>query len=334
MQVRASAVYDVTTIGELVIDLIPVKSPDKALHFAARPGGAPGNVAVGTARLGLRTAMLSKVGREAFGASILATLRENGVVTKGVRASNDRMTGLAVVTIAPDGDRDFLFYRDACADLTYAPAELARDILVSTRVLHVGSLFLGHPISAAAQRRALDVARRAGALISADPNFRPMLWRDRAAMLAAGREIIEAADIVKVGEAELAELTGIANIEVAARSLWHSRLKVLAVTKGAGGAEIFTAAAKTCSEGFAVKAIDTVGCGDAFMATLLAECLAANFDAADVTSLASVARRACAAGALTATKPGGMESLPTAAEIEAFLAEDRAQQAALGRAPS
>src|SRR5262249_52230966 len=84
--------YDVTGIGELVIDLVPLPGPSETLQSAARPGGAPGNVAVGTARLGLRSAMLSKVGREAFGALLLKTLRGSGVATEGVRISEEHTT--------------------------------------------------------------------------------------------------------------------------------------------------------------------------------------------------------------------------------------------------
>lgn len=173
------------------------------MQFVAKPGGAPGNVAVGVARLGGRAAMLTKVGEEAFGRMLVDTLRDNGVATEAVRSTATRRTGLAVVTLNAEGDRDFFFYRDGCADSDLSPDDLALDVLRGTRVFHTGSLFLAQPTSAAAQRRAVEIAQAANILVSADPNLRVHLWGDRDAMLDAAREVVRAANIVKISDEEL-----------------------------------------------------------------------------------------------------------------------------------
>ncbi|WP_191061576.1 carbohydrate kinase family protein [Geminicoccus harenae] len=312
--------FDVVTIGELLIDLVPLPSADGSMRFVAKPGGAPGNVAVGVARLGGRSAMLTKVGEEAFGRMLVDTLRANGVAVDGIPSTAERRTGLAVVTLTDQGDRDFFFYRDGCADSDLSPDELALDMLRDTRVCHVGSLYLAQPTSASAQRHAVAVAKDSGIMVSADPNLRVHLWNDRDAMLAAGREVVGQAGIVKISDEELVMLTGIADTEAAVRSLWHDAMQVVAVTRGPEGAEIFTAHDHVRVAGFPVETVDTIGCGDAFMAAMLTELVARDFRLAGQDDLTAVAKRACAAGALTATRTGGMESLPDRAAIDQFLA--------------
>jgi fructokinase len=316
----ASPRFDVVALGELVIDLVPARAADGQLCFAPKPGGAPGNVAVGVARLGGRAAMLSKVGEEAFGRLLIATLAGYGVVTEGVLSTREGSTSLAVVTVAPDGDRDFMFYRNGCAESSYTPAEVAVDIIRSSSILHVGSLILGQPVCAAAQRHAVRVAREAGVPVSVDVNLRASLWRDAADMRAAALEAAGVADILKVSDEELAFLTGTHELSDGIAKLWRPSLRVLAVTLGAAGALLATDGHRVTVPGFAVKVVDTVGCGDAFTASLLADLAVSQAGLGSAAGLVRLARRACAAGAITATAAGAMESLPTASRRDAFLA--------------
>jgi fructokinase len=309
---------DVACLGELMIDLVPEPSPDGDLRFVAKPGGAPGNVAVGVARLGRRSAMLSRVGLEAFGRRLLNTLDENGVDRSGVVEAPNRSTGLAVVTLDSGGDRDFFFYRDTCADVDYSPAEVDEGVLARSRVLAVGSLFLAREGSAEAQRHAIRRARETGVLVAADPNFRRPLWTDGDAMREAGREVVAAADIAKLSEDELALIAGTTDLLEGARAVWHPDMRLLAVTQGPHGAVLFTRDACVAIPGFSVDPVDTVGCGDAFLAALLCGVLSAGTGGRG--ELERTGLRACAAGALAATRAGGMASLPTAAEVDAFLA--------------
>jgi fructokinase len=173
-----SKLFDVAAMGELVVDLVPEKDDGRAIQFVAYPGGAPGNVALGVARLRLRAAMLSMVGNESFGESLLTLLNDGGVVTSGIRVSDRNPTGLAVVTVNSERDREFIFVRNGCADLNYCEADVPVDIVHATRILHVGTRFLSHPAPATAQRYAFDLARKSRALISVDANFSSALWPD------------------------------------------------------------------------------------------------------------------------------------------------------------
>ena len=313
--------FDVACFGELIVDLVPALAANGARCFEPKAGGAPGNVAVGVAKLGGRAAMLSKVGDDAFGRLLVNTLSSYGVATEGVACTNTGTTALAVVTVAPDGDREFMFYRTGGADSSYAPAEVDAAAIRAARVLHIGSLILSEPIPASAQRHAVAVAQANGVMISADVNLRPSLWSDPDDMRRAALEAVRAANILKISEEELAFLTGTSDRAQAVRLLWHPGLRVVAVTLGSTGAEMFTDQGHVAVPGFAVKVVDTVGCGDAFMACLLEDLSRSGFDLSNAAALARLARRASAAGAIAAMGAGAMESLPTGEQLEAFLAQ-------------
>jgi fructokinase len=316
----ASQRYDVVALGELVIDMVPARSAEGISCFAPKPGGAPGNVAVGVARLGGRAAMLSKVGEEAFGRLLIDALRGYGVAADGVLTTREGHTSLAFVNVAPDGDRDFLLYRNGCAESTYGPGELDEDAIRRARVLHVGSLILGQPICAAAQRRAIEVAREAGALVSVDVNLRASLWSNLDDMRAAALEAAASADVLKVSKDELAFLTSEPDVPAAIARLWRPGLRLIAVTLGSAGAIVATPQHRVAAPGFPVAVVDTVGCGDAFTASMLLDLAASQAALGSAVGLARLARRACAAGALAATAAGAMGAMPTAERRDTLLA--------------
>ena len=308
-------------LGDLVMDMIPHTKTEHGWLYAPCPGGAPGNVAVGLARLGRHVAMLAKVGDEALGAAIIAALERNGVEISGVSRTTTGKTRLSVIALKPDGDREFLFYRDDPADLLFSIEDINPALIEGASLLHVGGLLMAAPGAAAAQLEAIRIARKAGRLVSVDVNFRPALWPDAATMVRAGKQVIGVSAIVKLSEEELFAMTGDRSIEKSARSLWHDGMQVITVTKGAGGAELFTAHSNYSCNGFAVETIDTTAAGDAFMASLLSGMLDFGPDYRDDGRCAIILRAACAAGALATTKRGAMDSLPTKDEIERLLSQ-------------
>jgi fructokinase len=166
----------------------------------------------------------------------------------------------------------------------------------------------------------MALAQAAGILISVDPNLRPLLWESREAMIAAAREVVAAANILKIGEDELQIITGIADADAALESVWHEGLRVVAVTRGAAGARVLTRDANVTVPGIAVKVVDTTGCGDSFMAAFLTGLLDSEMDLS-AGNLAAIGRFACAAGAITATAPGGMDAMPTRTALLSFMTE-------------
>jgi fructokinase len=310
--------FEVTSLGELVIDLVPIETPAGPAYLP-KPGGAPGNVAAGVARLGHTSAMITKVGTEVFGEAAVSALEATGVTTHAVVRTAAHNTALAVVTKTPTGETDFFFYRENCADSNLAPDDVPNNLIAASKILHVGTLLLATPVSAAAQRHAVTLAKANGVLVSTDLNFRSAFWRDTNRMRDAGIEMVRAANIVKVSREELALLSGnAADTEAAVRSLWHKGLIAFAVTKGAGGADLFAAHETVSAPGFSVPLVDTVGCGDAFMASLLSGLIEYRFELPG-EALKTIALRACAAGAIMATRTGALESMPSRQEIDALL---------------
>lgn len=302
---------DVICIGELFIDLVPSGSGDGS--YLPSPGGAPGNVAVGLSKLGHDALMISRVGRDAFGRLLVETLQNFGVDASGVVLSGAEKVGLAVVTLDEGGDRSFMFYHDTPADQNMQAEDIQAGWFTSAKILHAGVLPLASPGSAAAQRRAMDLADGSGALISCDVNFRPALWDDPARMLRAGREMIGRSAIVKVSAEELEAVGGPGDTDAIVRSLWHDRLRLFSVTRGAEGAALYTSDGKHECVGYRVTAADTTGAGDAYAAAILSG-LISGMEPARLLPMA------CAAGALAASSKGAMGSLPTREELAAFTA--------------
>jgi fructokinase len=312
------AIFDVACLGELVIDMVPAVEPDGRTTYEPKPGGAPGNVAVGLARLGRRVAMVAKVGNEVFGAMLSATLQRHGIDTSGVVRSAEHRTSLAFVVLGPQGERDFVFYRENAADMFLTTDELARGVIAGASVLHVNTVMLLGEVSTRTQHDAIETARYAGRVVSVDLNFRRSLWSDLGQMVRVARALIRQAAILKMTEDELRDVAGNDTILECVRAIWHPDLRICAVTKGAAGAELFTADHHIAFSGFAVNAIDTTGAGDAFAASLLSDLTETAFDLASKPRLGELLRRACAAGALSTTSKGGMESMPHRAQISAL----------------
>ena len=308
---------DVACLGELFIDLVPEAKVDGQWFYRPSPGGAPGNVAVGLARLGHKSLMIARVGDEAFGKLIVSALQSYGVDTSGVTLAKSDKTGLSVVTLSDDGDRAFMFYHDQPADQRMDPNDITREQIAQQSILHIGLLPLASLQSASAQKKAIDLADAANVLISCDVNFRPGLWDDYDKMIEAGRFIIARSAIVKVSEEELFALRIKGSMDEIVQALWHDKLKVFSVTRGAQGSVLYTPPKKYTCNGFVVNAIDTTGAGDAYTASILSGML----NGGEASKPANLVLNACAAGALAATKKGAMESLPSPSDIAQLVAD-------------
>lgn len=313
--------FDVIACGELLIDFVSTESGvtlAQAPAFKKAAGGAPANVAVGVARLGYRAGFMGQVGEDDFGHFLADTLAEAGVDVNGLRFSPEARTALAFVSLRADGERSFMFYRHPSADMLWRPEDVDAGYASSTRIFHYGSISLIGEPSRSATFAALEHARRGGALISYDPNLRLALWPSaeaaRADLLAGWTH----ADIAKVSEEELVFLTGEADEARAVRKLWHDRLKLLTITRGAAGSAYFTPDASGEVPGFRVNAVDTTGAGDGFLAGLLAGLLdgGLRFEKAVIEQ---ALRLGNAVGALTTTQRGAIPALPARAAVEAFV---------------
>lgn len=313
---------ELITLGELLIDFVPTVSGvslAEATTFKKAPGGAPANVAVGAARLGVSSGFMGKVGEDPFGRFLAQTLAEAGVDISALCFSTEARTALAFVSLRADGERDFMFYRHPSADMLYRPEEVDAAYLRQAKIFHFGSISLIGEPSRSATLHAVQAARQAGALISYDPNLRLQLWPDPA--LAREGLLLgwQHAQIAKISQEELEFLAGTGELERGVERLWQPNLRLLVVTQGKAGCSYFTSRFRGHVPGFPVAAVDATGAGDGFVAALLAGLVRSPEAWEDVREIARICRYANAAGALTTTQRGAIPALPSAAQVEAFL---------------
>ena len=199
--------YDVIALGELLIDFAP-KSGNEAGYpvLSANPGGAPGNFLAALTQYGCSTAMIGKVGDDAFGRLLIRTLADAGIGTQGVIADPSVFTTLAFVSLDENGNRDFSFARKPGADTCLKPDEIRESLIADARVFHFGTLSLTDEPAASATKRAVELAKRHGLLISLDPNLRKPLWKKEEDARAAIEWSLRRADIVKISDEEIAFL--------------------------------------------------------------------------------------------------------------------------------
>lgn len=312
-------------LGEALIDFVADVagvSLSECPGFRKAPGGAPANVAVGLARLGVRSVFLGKVGEDPFGHFLEQTFAAAGVDTRWVRFDRTARTGLAFVSLQANGERDFVFYRNPSADMLYRADEIPDEALADCSVYHFGSITLIQDPSRTATLDAAERARAEGALISYDPNLRAPLWPN---LESARREILAGlplADVVKVSEEEAEFLYGPATPAEHAERLLDAGPRLVALTRGAAGCYLATPQFAVECPGLQVEVVDTTGAGDGFMAGLLAGLLELGGpDALTPESLEAGGRFANAVGALTCRGKGAIPSLPDADAVRRFLSE-------------
>jgi len=310
--------------GEMLIDFVSTVSGVSLIEapsFLKAPGGAPANVAVGLARLGVSAGFMGQVGDDAFGHFLAQTLRENNVDVSALRFSREARTMLAFVSLRVDGERDFMFYRHPSADMLYSAADVDAEYIRSAQAFHFGTISLISEPARSATLQAVKIAHEAGLLISFDPNLRLNLWPDADAAREAMQSGGSLAHVIKVSEEELEFLGQTDDLTQAACKLWHDDLRVLIITRGKAGCRYVTAAFNGEVTGFDVAVTDTTGAGDGFVAGLLKGLLAQPDAHLDKDRLRVICRYANAVGALTTTRRGAIPALPTAEQVEAFLSK-------------
>jgi len=318
---------DVVCLGELLIDFVAAEANRPLADVAAfrrAPGGAPANVACGVVRLGRSAAFIGKIGADPFGSFLRCTLREAGVDTAGLVSTPDARTTLAFVGVHDDGRKEIFFYRHPGADMLLGPADVDERLVAGAKCFHFGSISLMDPGPREATLRAARAARRAGALVTYDPNWRPALWSDE----RIARDLVWAgialADVVKVSLEEWRFVTGTDNLARGADDIHSAGPRLVVVSMGERGCWYHHAAASGAVGPFAVEVVECTGAGDAFMASLIVDLLdhreaGGTLESLSAADLERLARRANAVGALACTRPGAIPALPTRAEADALM---------------
>ena len=306
--------YDVVALGELLIDFPTIRADsDGYPTMAAHPGGAPANFLAAIAKFGGKAAMLGKVGTDTFGKLLTSTLREVGIETKGIVASDDFFTTLAFVTLDANGDREFAFARKPGADTQLSFDELELSLLDETRVFHFGTLSLTGEPSRTTTYRAVEYAREHGKLITFDPNLRKPLWRELDEAKQQMLWGLAHADVVKISDEEVEFLFGLGVQEGAQYILEHFPVKLVFVTCGPDGCWFQNKNASGHVDSLRnIKVVDTTGAGDIFGGSAVWKLLQTGKapEALDEAALREIVSFACTAAGLSTTKPGGISSVP------------------------
>ena len=300
---------DIVSMGEPLYEL----NQQADGRFLPGFGGDTMNVAIAAARLGARTAMVSKLGADPFGDALEALLRAEAVDVSALSRHATAPTGLYLVTHGQAGHH-FTYYRKGSAASLLTPADIPAAMIGAARYLHVSGI--SQAISATAREaveHALAVGRQAGVKLSYDTNLRTRLWTVEEARPVVERTARQA-DFLKTSLEDSAALLGLEDpVRIAAHFLGLG-CRIVVVTLGKAGVHLATADRQETIAGFAVDAVDATGAGDAFTGAFLAE-LVAGKDAR------AAARFANAAAALSTLGYGAVQPLPRRADVERFLRE-------------
>ena len=311
--------YDVVALGELLIDFTENgKSEQGNPIFEANPGGAPCNVLAMLAKLGHKTAFIGKVGKDSFGKNLKAVLEEVGIDAKYLTMDDKVHTTLALVHTLSDGDRDFSFYRNPGADMMLKEEEIPEELIQNTKIFHFGTLSMTHEGVRAATKKALEIAKKSGAIISFDPNLRPPLWDSLKTAKDQVLYGLNYCDILKISDNEIQWLTGKEDYTDGVNwILERYEIPLILVSMGKEGSRAYykgqMVEAKACLQ---ENTIETTGAGDTFAGCVLHYICEHGLENLSLENLKEMLRFANAAAAFITTKKGALRVMPALEDIE------------------
>ena len=325
---------DVITIGRAGVDLYGTQVGGRLEDmgsFDKYIGGSPTNMACGTARLGLRSALITRVGDEHMGRFIREQLVREGVDVRGVRTDPARLTALVILGIRDQQQFPLIFYRENCADMALCEDDIDEDFIASARAVVATGTHLSHVNTEAAVVKALNLARRYGAQTALDIDYRPNLWGVAGhgagesrfvaseAVTAKLQSTLHLFDLIVGTEEEFHIAGGTTDTLAALRAVRAVSGATLVCKRGPMGAVAFTGAipdsldAGESGPGFPIEVFNVLGAGDGFMSGLLKGWL-------DGESWPTALTYANACGALAVSRHGCTPAYPSWEELAFFLA--------------
>ncbi|HEV8560861.1 MAG TPA: 5-dehydro-2-deoxygluconokinase [Actinophytocola sp.] len=306
---------EVLTVGRVGVDLYPEQSGvplGEVRTFARSLGGTATNVAVAAARLGRRSAVLTKVGPDPFGGYVRNALRGFGVAPDFVGTAEDLLTPVVFCALDPPADPPLLFYRLPVApDLTLTEADVPWDVVAEVPVLWVTGTGVSTEPARATQRAMLARRDRRRHTVL-DLDYRPMFWSSVDSARAEIGWMLDHVTVAVGNRAEVEVAVGTADPDEAANRLLARGIELAVVKKGADGVLVATAEGAWTVPPQPVEVVCGLGAGDAFGGALV-HGLLSGWDPV------RVARYANAAGALVAGRLACADAMPEPAEIEELL---------------
>jgi fructokinase len=257
--------FMIVCCGEALIDFLPRENAQGETVFQPFNGGSVFNTAIALGRLGGKTYLFCGLSTDFFGDQLREGLKASNVDTKFCR-SKDKHTTLAFVKLF-NGHARYSFIDEASAGRSLAKVDLPK-LAAATKALHFGSISL-IPDPEGATYEALEKREAKKRVISLDPNIRASLITNKKQHMARLLRMIALADIVKTSDEDIAYMYGKKSVASVAKAWLSSGAKVIAVTAGGEGVQLFTKRFTTRISARHVKVADTVGAGDTFTAGLL-----------------------------------------------------------------
>jgi 5-dehydro-2-deoxygluconokinase len=330
--VTSAPTLDVITIGRSSVDLygqqIGTRLEDVAT-MAKSVGGCPANIAIGTARLGLKSALITRVGDEAMGRYIREQLAREGVATAGVITDRERLTALVLLGVEDDKTFPLIFYRDNCADMALNESDIDPAFIASARAVLVTGTHFSRPNTEAAQRKAMRIARESGRKVVFDIDYRPNLWglaghgagesRYIASQAVSERlrTVLPDCDLIVGTEEEVLIAAGESDLLAALKRIRALSSALIVLKRGPMGCIVYEGAIDgiengIVGRGFPIEVYNVLGAGDAFMSGFLRGWIAGEPHATSATW-------ANACGALTVSRLLCSPEIPTFPEMQYFV---------------
>ncbi len=333
MRQESTKRLDLITIGRSSVDLYGDQVGGRLedmRSFSKYIGGSPTNIAAGSARLGLKSAVITRVGDEHMGRFIREQLVAEGVDVTGVKTDPERLTALVLLGIRDEHSFPLIFYRENCADMALCEDDIDEDFIGSAACVCATGTHLSHPRTEAAVLKALDLARKHGARTALDIDYRPNLWGlaghgagesrfiESTAVTAKLQSTLHLFDLIVGTEEEFHIAGGSTDTIEALRNVRKVSSATLVCKRGPMGAVAFEAEIGSrlddgrSGPGFPIEVFNVLGAGDGFMSGLLRGWLR---DESWETALTY----ANACGAFAVSRHGCTPAYPSWEELQFFL---------------
>jgi fructokinase len=303
-------------IGDAAVDLIP-----EGNKYLKLPGGTGANVAVALSRLGVKSALVTKLGNDPLAAFLAEILEREKVDTQHVSFSKSHKTGLIIISVSSTGERHFAHMVKPSADSQMTNSDMPA--FKRGDWLCVSAFIFAQRSSREATFFAMQQAKMAGSVVCVDANIRVGMWDDESLLIPRTLEALKTADIAKMSEDELSLLTNTECIEEGIKEIrqWPAKIKI--ITRAKKGAVLLTEQSEFHIEGFDVPVVDMTGAGDAFIAALISQLMPLENWTDD--QLIGAIEFANACGALVVEKKGAMSALPDLDTVNKFMLEKKSE---------
>lgn len=313
--------FDVVALGELLIDFTDNGTSEQGnVLYEANPGGAPCNVLAMLNQFGHKTAFIGKVGEDIFGVQLKKTLEDLSIDTTNLCMDKENRTTLAFVQTLEGGDRDFSFYRNPGADMMLTEEELDIEMLADTKIFHFGTLSMTHDKVRNATKRAIQISKEHGALISFDPNLREPLWNSLEDAKEQIRYGLGQCDVLKISDNEIKWLTGEEDYTKGIKKVQDEfHIPLVLLSMGKDGSRAYYKEYMVEAEAFLLEStIETTGAGDTFGGCCLHYILENGLKNLREEQLKEMLTFANAAASIITTRKGALRVMPHISEVEEF----------------